>query len=248
MRLVRAAKSGNETRHYMRDIKEALAQNADIDGCDPEEPTTYLQGFSALHFAALNGDAELARFLLRRRADVNRLCAAKGETPLHQAAGVGSTEVISILLDHGAFVDSASKWHWTPLHWATRHDHAACVKLLLDKAANASLSAKPWRGESMRLLKHFPGLNFNPMEFAVMRRSDASLAIFRERKLLPDHLSAYKEGGEEPRRRLSAKVEGNKLVLEIAEEEEEEGPEEEREREEKEEEREEEEEGREEED
>jgi len=46
------------------------------------------------------------------------------------------------LADSGAAVNAGSTQQLTALHWAVRNDHAACVALLLDRGANASLPAK----------------------------------------------------------------------------------------------------------
>lgn len=56
--------------------------------------------------------------------------------PLHIAARVGNSQIGSILLVHGASVDSMDGKHATPLHYAADHDGIAMVKLLLEAGAN----------------------------------------------------------------------------------------------------------------
>ncbi len=51
--------------------------------------------------AARNGDADIVKFLLSRRADVNAR-AAYGHTALHSAGERNNVEVGRILLKHGA--------------------------------------------------------------------------------------------------------------------------------------------------
>ena len=55
-----------------------------------------------------------------------------------------------------------------------------------------------------------PGTNFNAMELAALRGADASLAVFRERGLLPGHLEALNSSscGE-----LISRVANGRLVL-----------------------------------
>ena len=71
-------------------------------------------------------------------------------------------------------------------------------------------SCQPWRDAALRPLKHVPGTNFNAMELAALRGADASLAVFRERGLLPGHLEAFNSsscGG------LSSRVANGRFVL-----------------------------------
>ena len=56
--------------------------------------------------------------------------------PLHIAASTGNSQIGSMLLAHGASVDSVDKQHATPLHNAADNDRVAMVKLLLEAGAN----------------------------------------------------------------------------------------------------------------
>ena len=56
--------------------------------------------------------------------------------PLHIAASMGSSQIGSMLLAHGASIDSVDGNHKTPLHYAANHDGIAMVKLLLEAGAN----------------------------------------------------------------------------------------------------------------
>jgi len=51
-------------------------------------------------------------------------------TPLHYASEHGHTDVIQLLIDHGADIDAKNKWGTTPLHLASSHGHTEIVKLL----------------------------------------------------------------------------------------------------------------------
>jgi ankyrin repeat protein len=90
---------------------------------------------SPLMLAALRGDLALARALIARDADVNK----PGWTPLHYAASKGQVALISLLLEHYAYIDSESPNGSTPLMMAAMYGTASSVTLLLDAGADAKL-------------------------------------------------------------------------------------------------------------
>ena len=53
-----------------------------------------------------------------------------------QACIDGKEEIIDILLDHGANLDSVDRELWTPLHAATACGNEDIVEYLLDQGAN----------------------------------------------------------------------------------------------------------------
>lgn len=101
---------------------------------------------SPLHWAATNGYAELARCLLSgepwEAADINAI-QNRSKTALHLASEHNRIEVLVILLEHGASVDSRSDGRWTPLINAAEKGHATVVAKLLKAGAdvNAGLSS-----------------------------------------------------------------------------------------------------------
>ncbi len=58
-------------------------------------------GWSALHYAAMEGDTELVKHLIRYGADINK-ATAEGSTPLYLAKMEGYDEVITLLKKAGA--------------------------------------------------------------------------------------------------------------------------------------------------
>jgi ankyrin repeat protein len=97
--------------------------------------TNHLGGFGAtpLMVAALYGDVESARLLLRRGAKPNVANAARA-TPLMWAAG--DEEMTRLLLDHRADPNAVNVDGVSPLLVAaTRSGASATVKLLLDRGA-----------------------------------------------------------------------------------------------------------------
>lgn len=86
--------------------------------------------------AAMRGDVEAVRRLLRQGADVN---AAQGDgmTALHWAAERGDAELAEMLVYAGANVEAGTRiGSYTPLHVAARGGSAVVVQGLLDAGAN----------------------------------------------------------------------------------------------------------------
>ena len=73
---------------------------------------------------------------------VNKKRWKRFEAPLHKAAEHGRDEVIRVLLEAGAQVNSYLEHLDTPLHWAVRCNKPDTVRLLLAKGANAKLNGK----------------------------------------------------------------------------------------------------------
>ena len=70
-------------------------------------------------------------------------------SPLNAAAFDGSTEIVRILLDHGANPNIHDGWHADPLSAATRNDSLDTMKLLLQRGAELNVyggtGAALWR-------------------------------------------------------------------------------------------------------
>ncbi|MGX7003251.1 ankyrin repeat domain-containing protein [Caballeronia sp. KNU42] len=99
--------------------------NIDLEKLDPA-------GENAMMLAALNDDLNFVNMLIAKDAEVNK----KGWTPLHYAATNGHDDVVKVLLDHSAYIDSGSPNGTTPLMMAARGGHLSTVKLLLDEGAD----------------------------------------------------------------------------------------------------------------
>ncbi len=92
-------------------------------------------GETPLMLAAINNQLDLAKVLIARGADVNR----EGWTPLHYAAAKGHREMMRLLLENDAYLDSESANGTTPLMMAAFSNSPLAVKLLLEEGADPTL-------------------------------------------------------------------------------------------------------------
>ena len=90
---------------------------------------------TALMLAAISNQLELAKVLIERGADVNK----SGWTPLHYAATHGHREMMRLLIEHDAYIDSEAANGTTPLMMAAATTSPLAVKLLLEEGADPTL-------------------------------------------------------------------------------------------------------------
>ncbi|WP_353394658.1 ankyrin repeat domain-containing protein [Hydrogenophaga sp. 5NK40-0174] len=96
------------------------------------------QGETPLMLAAIKGELDIARQLIARGAAVNK----PGWTPLHYATSnpdPGSAQMVSLMLEHHAYIDAASPNKTTPLMMAAFYGSEDAARLLLEEGADASL-------------------------------------------------------------------------------------------------------------
>jgi tankyrase len=61
-----------------------------------------------------------------------------GLEPIHNASSFGHCEVIELLLEHGANVNAADRWQWTPLHESCMRAKLDVALLLVRKGADVN--------------------------------------------------------------------------------------------------------------
>jgi ankyrin repeat protein len=113
-------------------VKELLKKGADVNAAQGD-------GMTALHWAALNGDAEVAQMLLYAGANVGAKTRLGGYTPLHLAAQVGNAAVIAPLVAAGAPVTAATATGATALMQAAHSGSADSVRILLENGADPNV-------------------------------------------------------------------------------------------------------------
>jgi ankyrin repeat protein len=125
-------------------------------GADPNSANA--EGETALHLVARAGNVEAAKLLLRAGAEVDGRESFGGQTPLMWAAARRHPEMVELLADKGADVNSRSavrdflrvataesrakqldRGGFTPLMYAARENCGACVEVLLKHKVDINL-------------------------------------------------------------------------------------------------------------
>ncbi len=101
--LVEAAKKGN-----LEQVKVLILKGAGPNQIDSE-------GKNALHWAAAEGHADVAAYLLDHKAAINAQDSKYKETPLVEAAQFGRLDVVKLLISRGAAIDIKGKYGGTAL-------------------------------------------------------------------------------------------------------------------------------------
>ncbi len=118
---------------YLDRLRECL-------GLDPASATAFSpDGFTALHYAAFFGKAEVARELVAAGASVDAYTRNPfANQPLHAAAAGRHLEVCRLLLGAGADVNATQHGGHGPLHEAAQHGDVELVELFLSAGADPS--------------------------------------------------------------------------------------------------------------
>ena len=110
-------------------VRSLIKQGADVNAAQGD-------GMTALHWAAMQGDAELVKMLVSAGARTEVTTRNAAYVPLHLAARAGNAAAVSALLDAGANVRAAtSSGGTTALHFAAANGDRATVLALLDHKA-----------------------------------------------------------------------------------------------------------------
>ena len=116
-------------QHGHLDVVNVLLEN--VNANETLNNSVYGIFETAMHAAAYNGNVEIVRALLEKgHADVN-LCSKSGPTPLFVATMQNHTQVVSILLAHGAGAD-VSNGDTTPLFFACQKGLMDIIKSLVE--------------------------------------------------------------------------------------------------------------------
>lgn len=121
-------------------VRSLLQQAADVNAAQGD-------GMTALHWAAVKGDAELAQMLIYAGANVRATTRVAGMTPLFLASQRGHAEVLKALLKAGADPKTGTATGTTPLMVAAASGDVDTVASLLDAGADVNV-AEPVRGRT----------------------------------------------------------------------------------------------------
>ena len=112
-------------------VRTLLKSGADVNAAQGD-------GMTALHWAAMHGDAEMTTMLLQAGANARAQSRLGGYVPLHMAAQSGSADVIDHLLSRGADVNQPTTTGATPLMLAAASGSVAASERLIDAGANVN--------------------------------------------------------------------------------------------------------------
>ena len=125
----------------IEDVKLCLeTHEINVDLLNDEPP----YGWNALHYAAMNGNADMIELLLTNGADVNELDSNTdgGGIALHYAAYSSHITAMRLLIDHGSKVDVFDGCGCIPLHAVLFHakavesKHRKAIKSLVEAGSD----------------------------------------------------------------------------------------------------------------
>lgn len=134
---LKTAKSGTADQ-----LSELIKQGANLAAKDANDCT-------ALHLAAIAGNAAVVTMLINGGADIDAL-DSQGLSPLNAAAAAGKLDICSELLQGGANLEVKSEAAITPLQTALASKQSDVLKMLIEK--NANVKADNGHGKSPLLL------------------------------------------------------------------------------------------------
>jgi ankyrin repeat protein len=119
-----AAQQGNKDA-----VKALLKQAADVNAAQGD-------GMTALHWAAMNGDAEMVDMLVYAGANIRATTRIGAYTPLYLASQRGHATAIKSLVKAGGDVKAGTPNGTTPLMVAAMSGEVEAIKALLDGGAD----------------------------------------------------------------------------------------------------------------
>jgi len=121
-------------------VKRLIADGAGVDERTPLHGTPN-DGYTPLHVAARDGDAEIVRKLLQAGANPRLVDGLMKATPGHKAGYQGHAAVARELVMHGGLqIDAQGPYNgFTALHDATWHGHAETARVFIDAGAQLDL-------------------------------------------------------------------------------------------------------------
>jgi ankyrin repeat protein len=114
--------------------------------------------------AVFLGDTKRVSSLLARHPHLATAIDGRGDVPIHHAARNGDTEIVRLLIEHGADVLARNTRGHTVLYFAGGHGHLSTLQLLLDHGAGSDAQAL------LEWLAQYPeDCRFTPIAVALLR-------------------------------------------------------------------------------
>ncbi|MDE2664479.1 MAG: ankyrin repeat domain-containing protein [Gemmatimonadota bacterium] len=109
-------------------VRTLLRDGADVNASQGD-------GMTALHWAALRGDAEMLSVLVYAGANVASTTRLGAYTPLHLASRDGRADAVALLLEAGSDANALTTTGATPLHFAAAGGDVPTLTSLLEAGA-----------------------------------------------------------------------------------------------------------------
>lgn len=137
---------------YLPGIVEALEKGANVN---TKDNTPTFEGETPLMKAALYGDLEVAKTLIRYGAKIDAR-DERGETPFLTAAAMGRLEFMKLLADEGANINKPAQNGYTPLMVAADRGFSEIVDFLLEREAPVNKKSQNGFTATMAAAKRSP--------------------------------------------------------------------------------------------
>ena len=118
-------------------LRALVEQGADVNA-------RFGDGMTGLHWAARQGNAQIAEFLIGAGADLEATTRIGAHTPLHVASSAGRASVVTALLTAGADANARTTTGATPLHFAAASGSAEAAAALVEHEANVNAAEPQW--------------------------------------------------------------------------------------------------------
>ncbi|KAM9356132.1 NF-kappa-B inhibitor epsilon [Pholidichthys leucotaenia] len=126
-------------QHGQKECATEITRDISFSKLEPVLKTQNWRGLACLHLAALNGQHEIMKLLMKKGADLNIQEGTSGKTALHLAVELHDIKSVKLLLRKGANVDAAMLNGCTPLHLAVGRQDANIATLLCQSGADTML-------------------------------------------------------------------------------------------------------------
>ena len=157
--IVEAAKNGN-----LQTVKTILAKDpSKLNATDESK-------YTALHWACMRANWDVAEFLIKKGADLN-VIGGDGGTQINWAVHHDNVEIIKLMVEKGAKLNIRNKWGMTELHTAIWRGCIHVVKYLLDHGSDPMIKTNE---------------GWTAMHYAFRSGHDNVIEMLKERSLSTD--------------------------------------------------------------